>query len=147
VSGSTQTSTTTAEGSREAALRATAVAYAHAFLTGTVLDFVDLQSPPCRTKAKAKPTPSQIAAATKELQKVRDAVSRMTGLSAAQVQSKISGVSVRDVGTSTGEAEVRYDLPVTATGNGNWVTYKLVDGEWKVHDCILPIGGNVSHSP
>ena len=64
----------------------------------------------------------------------------------AAIQSKIAGVSVRNVTAKTGEAEVRYDLPVAVTGNDDWVTYGLIDGKWKVQDCRAPIGGDSGFS-
>lgn len=62
-------------------------------------------------------------------------------MSLAKIQSKIIGVSVRNVNGTTGEAEVRYNLPVAKTGNDNWVTYQLVGSTWKVYDCAVPFGG------
>jgi hypothetical protein len=66
------------------------------------------------------------------------------GISTTAIQSKINGVSTRNVTGKTGEAEVRYDLPVAVTGNDNWVTYELVGGKWKVQDCHGPFGGSSS---
>ena len=126
------------------ALRAAALAWVHAFLTGTVPDIYDLQGPDCRTEVKS--TPSKIAAATKELQRLRDGIARRTNFDGAEIESRISGVAVRNVSASRGEAEVRYQLPVVATGNDNWVTYELVEGKWKVQDCRAPFGGSSESS-
>ena len=48
---------------------------------------------------------------------------------------------VRNVTSTTGEAEVQYDLPDVETGNDNWVTYTYEGGQWKVADCRAPVGG------
>jgi len=125
-----------------AKLRAAALAWAHAFLTGTVIDQYDLQGPDCLTGVK--PTPSQLAAAAPELRRERAQIERRLGMSTATIQSKIDGVSTRNVSGNTGEAVVRYDLPVSVTGNYNWVTYQLVGGKWKVQDCHAPFGGSGS---
>jgi hypothetical protein len=103
-----------------------------------------LQGPDCLTGQK--PTQSKIAAATARLDQGRDRIQQRLGISTATIQSKIDGVSTRNVTAKTGEAEVRYDLPVAVTGNDNWVTYELVGGKWKVQDCIPPFGGSSSSS-
>jgi hypothetical protein len=54
---------------------------------------------------------------------------------------KISGVAVRNVTSTSGEALVEYDLPATVVGNYNWVSYTVHNGRWKVSDCHAPIGG------
>jgi len=127
-----------------AKLRAAALAWAHAFLTGTVIDQYDLQGPDCLTGVK--PTPSKVAAATAELRQERAQLEQRLGVSTATIESKIDGVSTRNVGDKSGEAEVRYDLPVSVTGNDNWVTYQLVGNQWKVQDCHPPFGGSGSSS-
>ena len=127
-------------------LKATALAWAHAFLTGTASQQYDLQGPECLSGAKPKLTPSNLAVAAADLRKERADIARRYGMSTATMQSKIVGVSVRNVSERTGEAEVRYSLPVAVTGNDNWVTYELVDGKWKVQDCHAPIGGSSESS-
>jgi hypothetical protein len=139
----TESSTTTAPGASPAAtLRTAALAWAHAFLTGTVMEQQSYLQGPCLTGEK--PTQSKIAAATARLNQERDRIQRTLGISTATIQSKIDGVSTRNVTAKTGEAEVRYDLPVAATGNDNWVTYELVGGKWKVQNCRSPLGGSSS---
>ena len=125
-------------------LRKTALAYAQAYLTGTALQQYEFQGPACRTGVK--PTPQTIAAAAVFLRRQRAEMQRRYGMSTSTIQSRIAGVSVRNVGRTTGEAEVRYDLPVAITGNDNWVTYGLADGKWKVQDCHPPFGGNSSQA-
>jgi hypothetical protein len=53
---------------------------------------------------------------------------------------------VRNVTDTSGEAEVQYDLPASAVGNDNWVTFERHNGHWKVSDCHAPIGGSSSSS-
>ena len=55
---------------------------------------------------------------------------------------KMQGVLTRNVTSTSGEAEVQYDLPRELAGNDNWVSYEVHDGQWKVADCHAPIGGN-----
>jgi hypothetical protein len=59
---------------------------------------------------------------------------------------KISGVALRDVTSTRGEALVEYDLPANVVGSDNWVTYTIHHGRWKVSDCHAPIGGSSSSS-
>jgi hypothetical protein len=121
-------------------VRAAALAWAHAFLTGTPLDIYNLQGPECLTGVK--PTPANIPAAAAALQQERSGLEQHVGMSMAAVQAKITGASVRNVTDTTAEATVEYDLPASVTGNDNWVTYELIDGKWKVQDCRPPFGGS-----
>jgi hypothetical protein len=57
---------------------------------------------------------------------------------------RIRGVRIRNVTSTTGEAEVVYDLPESKVGNDNWVLYRLHDGRLKVANCNAPIGGESS---
>jgi hypothetical protein len=59
---------------------------------------------------------------------------------------RITGVQVRDVTATTGDAEVQYALPASVVGNDNWVSYGYQYGQWKETDCHAPIGGE-STSP
>jgi len=57
---------------------------------------------------------------------------------------RITGVLLRNVTATTGDAEVQYALPASIVGNDNWVSYAYQDGQWKVTDCDAPIGGESS---
>jgi hypothetical protein len=57
---------------------------------------------------------------------------------------RITGVQVRDVTSTSGDAEVDYALPASVVGNDNWVSYAYQDGQWKVANCQAPIGGQSS---
>jgi hypothetical protein len=57
---------------------------------------------------------------------------------------RVRGVRVRNVTSTTGEAEVVYDLPEAKVENSNWVLYRLHDGRLKVANCNAPIGGESS---
>jgi hypothetical protein len=140
-SAATTSSTAHATGA-SGSLQAAAVAWAHAYLTGTALDQLALQGPECLDGGPPKITPANLRAAATELQRERAQLQQYAGVSPATIQSKIVGVSVRNLAAKTGEAEVRCDLPVTVTGNDNWVTYELMDGKWKVQDCRAPFGGS-----
>lgn len=131
------TVTTAAPGS----LQAAAVDWAHAFLTGTVQDILGMQGPSC---AGTTPTTIDAHVADGYLRATR---AEMTGrFGRAPDRIEILGVSVRNVTATRGEAEVRYDLPRSVTGNDNWVEYERVDGKWKVADCHAPIGGESTSS-
>jgi len=105
-----------------------------------------LQGPECLAGGTPKVTPANLRAAAAELRRERARLAQYAGVSPATIQSKITGVSVRNLAARTGEAEVTYNLPVSVTGNDNWVTYELINGKWKVQDCIAPFGGSSASS-
>jgi hypothetical protein len=59
---------------------------------------------------------------------------------------RITGVRVRNVTATRGEAEVEYALPASVVGNDNWVTYQYQNGQWKETNCHAPIGGESQSS-
>ena len=120
-------------------LRTAARAYANAYLTGAIDDIVNLEGPECLTGVKPTPALERRAGAA-----LRAKLQRYLGVVPSSV--KIRGVRTRNVTATSGEAEVEYDLPVSAVGNYNWVTYELHSGKWKVADCNAPIGGSGSSS-
>lgn len=120
-------------------LRAAALAWSNAFLTGTPDDILALDGPQCRP---ATSSTINARAAAAELQQLRDQIQLRTGLAPDAI--KIRGVLTRNVTANRGEAEVQYDLPQSVAGNDNWVTYEVHEGQWKVADCNAPIGGNSS---
>ncbi len=128
-----------AAGNSTASLRATAIAWAHAFLVGSLADIRALQGPECSTQSDTS-LPTQVVAdyLTAERGVMRQHVGRPLN------QIKITGVAVRNVTSTSGEAVVEYDLPAAVVGNDNWVTYSIHDGRWKVSDCHAPIGGSSS---
>ena len=121
-----------------AGLRAAAVAWSDAFLTGSVADIRGMQSPSCLSGGTtANPT-----LAKDYLRGIRAAIERHLGAPLSSI--RITGVQVRNVTATTEDGEVQYDLPASVVGNDNWVSYGYQDGEWKVTNCHAPIGGESS---
>jgi hypothetical protein len=79
-----------------------------------------------------------------QLRHMRAVLEHNLGVSLASI--KVTGVRVRNVTATSGEAEVQYNFPTSVIGNDNWVTYELHGGSWKVADCNGPIGGSGSSS-
>jgi len=71
---------------------------------------------------------------------MRTAMERHLGTSLRSV--RITGVRVRNVTATTGDADVLYALPESVVGNDNWVSYGYQEGQWKVTSCRAPIGGS-----
>jgi hypothetical protein len=106
-------------------------------LTGTLDDIKTLQGPEC--------TPQSIssidrATASDYLRRTRVEMQRVFGRPLDAI--KIRGVQTRNVTSTSGDAEVEYDLPRELAGNDNWVSYEVHNGQWKVANCHAPIGGN-----
>ena len=120
-----------------AGLRAAATAWSHTFLTGTLADIHDMQGASCRTGNHVSPT-----VAEGYLRATRAAMEHDVGVPLSSI--RITGVLVRNVTTSTGDAEVQYALPASVVGNDNWVSYAYQDERWKVTNCNAPIGGESS---
>ena len=120
-----------------AGLQAAATTWARAFLTGTVADIQASEGVECRTH----PNPSVAAA---YLAAERKVMARYAGQPLGTI--KVLGVDTRNVTSTTGDAEVRYNLPAGRAGNDNWVSYKYESGSWKVANCHAPIGGESSRS-
>jgi hypothetical protein len=114
-------------------LRATAIAWSRAFLTGSLADIRALQGPKC-TGSTASP-----AIKVAYLKGLRAEMRHFIGVPLNQI--RITGVQVRNATANSGEAEVEYDLPQSKTGNDNWVDYEMDGGRWKVANCNAPIGG------
>jgi hypothetical protein len=119
-----------------AALRATAVAWAKAFLTGSIADIRRMQGPECRSH-----TTSTLSHAGLELYLRAMRASMRQHLGVALDAVRIEDVELRNVTSRRGDAQVVYNLPQSKAGNFNWVEYTLHDGRWKVSDCRAPIGG------
>ena len=122
-------------------MRATATAWAHAFLVGSVDDIKALEGPEC-----APQSGTTVAASVASLYLRGSRAVWQSHVGRPLDTIKIRGVLVRHVTSTTGEALVEYDLPATVVGNDNWVTYAVHDGRWKVADCHAPIGGSGSSS-
>ena len=118
-------------------LKATAIANATAWLTGTADDIKRYQGPECASTKQREPSAAEEAAA---LDKLRAPWVKRMGRPLKTI--KIQGARVRNVTAVSGEAEVEYDLPSAVVGNYNWVTFERHDGKWKVADCRLPFSGN-----
>jgi hypothetical protein len=127
--------TTTAKGS----LKATAAANAKAWLTGNPNDIKKFQGPECASEESSPVWPQD----TPAFSTFRTLLNQL-GRSPKTV--KIRGVRVRNLTAMSGEAEVEYNLPAAVVGNSNWVTFKKHNGQWKVADCHLPIGGNAQNA-
>ena len=104
-----------------------------ALRTGTIAEILELQSSSCLT---GEPVTAEGEA---ELQAFRNELEDFLGVPLDEIA--VTGVDVRDVTATSGEAEVRYDLPDSVAGNDNWVTFERREGEWKVSNCHPPIGG------
>jgi hypothetical protein len=94
-----------------AGLRAAAAAWSNAFLTGTVVDIRSMEGAQCLSTISTNPTGME---------------SYLTGMRTAMEQHldaplgsiRITGVQVRNVTATSGDAEVRYALPALATTTG-----------------------------
>jgi hypothetical protein len=108
-------------------LKRTALAYAQATLTGSVAEIRATLDPYCNA------TDHLNSAA---LPLVRQEWGSQDGTPLNQV--RIIGVRVRNVTTTSGQADVEYKED---EGNANWVTYTKVKGQWKVAgQCVVPFG-------
>jgi hypothetical protein len=120
-------------------LRAAATAWSDAFLTGTTMDIRNMEGAQCL------PTSSSTSGGMESLLAgMRTSMERRIGTSLRSV--RITGVRVRNVTATTGNAEVKYALPASVVGNDNWVSYAYEAGQWKVTNCRAPFGGS-SQSP
>ncbi|MDP9335262.1 MAG: hypothetical protein M3Q30_18425 [Actinomycetota bacterium] len=126
-------------GNTSTSLKATAIAWAHAFLVGSLDDIKALQGPECTDHGG---TTLPIPTVSQYLRGERTVMQKYLGRPLDKI--KISGVALRNVTSSSGEALVEYDLPASVVGNDNWVSYTIHDGRWKVSDCHAPIGGSSS---
>lgn len=115
-------------------LRAAATTWSNAFLTGTVADIRSMEGASCHSTPTVSPT-----AVETYLRGMRAAMEHHLGAALGSI--RITGVQVRNVTATTGDAEVHYALPATVVGNDNWVSYGYQDGQWKVTNCHAPIGG------
>jgi hypothetical protein len=115
-----------------AGLRAAARAWSAAFLTGTVSDIEQMEGGSCH--ATGNPT-----FLTEYLRGLRAALQHHLGVSLDKV--RVTGVLVRQMTVTTGDADVQYNLPASVVGNDNWVTYQYQGGQWRETSCHAPIGG------
>jgi hypothetical protein len=146
------TTTTTAMVARTAAqtiilptqdgLRAAAITYANAFLTGSYRDLIKVLDPTCVPKGAALNT--RIGLGNAEFRHFRQLVKQHTGIDAAKIQ--IRTVDVSNYQGKTGEAQAQYGLPVAVEGNDNWNSYAYSGGRWHVAGCDMkfPMGGQGS---
>ena len=118
-------------------LRDAARAWARAFLTGTVSNIHSMEGASCLSTPTVAPTVLKAYVKAERAEMEHD-----LGVPLASI--RIKGVQIRNVTTTTGEAEVQYALPASVVGNDNWVSYGYQDGQWKVTDCHAPIGGESS---
>jgi len=120
-------------------LRAAALSWSHAFLTGTVADIRNMEGTQCRSVPTVSPTvvKAYLKGMRAELQHY---------LGAPLHSIRIAGVRTRNVTATTGNAEVEYRLPASVVGNDDWVSYGYQHGKWKVTNCHAPIGGESSSS-
>jgi hypothetical protein len=120
-------------------LKAAALAWSNAFLTGSAADIFAMEGSECTPTTSTTLSGSTISA---YLAGERATMAQHFGMPLNTITAH--GVSVRNFTGTTGEALVQYDLPEAKTGNDNWVTYGVENGEWKVTDCHAPIGGSSS---
>ena len=142
-SGSAASSTGTAAlppaGNSTGSLKATAVAWAHAFLVGSYGDIKALQGPECTDQSG---TTLPTGTVNQYLRAERAVMAKEFGRPLNEIT--IKSVATRNVTSSSGDALVEYDLPAAVVGNDNWVSYAIHNGRWKVSDCHAPIGGSSS---
>ncbi len=112
-------------GNTTPALKATAIAWAHAFLVGSLDDIRALQGPECDDHSA---TTLPIPTVSQYLRGLRSTMQQHFGQSLDKI--RITGVAVRSVTGTTGMALVHYDLPAGVVGNDNWVEYTIHDDRW-----------------
>ncbi len=141
VSSDAATSSSRTNEPSEDGIRAAAIAYANAFLTGSSTDVVAVLDPGCIPTGMTISS-AQIADFDAELERLREGLTARAGIEPAAIE--IRGVVVRNFTGRAGEAEVQYSLPVEATGNDNWNSYALSEGHWHIAGCEIhwPIGGS-----
>ncbi len=93
-----------------------------------------MEGTPCHLAASANAT-----AMRSYLKGLRSAMEHFLGAPLNSI--RITGVQVRNVTATTGDAEVHYALPASFVAYANWVSYGYQDGQWKVTNCRAPIGG------
>ena len=124
----------------EAGLRAAAIAYATAFLTGTARDLIAIGDPRC-VPMHGPAFAAGLARANGDLRRFRFDVRQHTGTDARHIQ--IQSVDVRHYHTTAGQAETQYGLPIAIEGNDNWNSFTYSAGQWHLAGCNvnLPMGG------
>lgn len=139
LSGAT-TSSSRQAGPNEEGIRAAAMAYANAFLTGSYADVERVLDPSC-IPTGVTASDDQIASASAELERLRQGLTARAGIDPAAIT--IRGVAVRYLTGDAGQAEVRYSVPIEVAGNDNWISYSFDRGHWHVAGCQIrwPIGG------
>ena len=120
-------------------LQAAATAWSSAFLTGTATDIRSMEGAQCLPTNSTNST-----GMASYLTGMRSAMEQHLGTPLNSI--RITGVQVRNVTATTGDAEVQYSLPASVVGNDNWVSYGYQDGKWKVTNCHAPIGGSSQSS-
>jgi hypothetical protein len=120
-------------------LRAAAVAWAKAFLSGSARQFRSLQGPECVSTTR---TTLPLPAVAAYLHGLRVLMSKQVGTPVGRIE--IRDVELRNVTANRGEAQVVYDLPISKAGNDNWVEFTVHRGRWMVSDCKAPIFGHSS---
>ena len=93
-----------------------------------------MEGTPCLSNSTANST-----AMESYLRGLRAAMEHYLGAPVGSI--RITGVQVRNVTATTGDAEVHYALPAPFVAYDNWVSYGYQDGQWKVTNCHAPIGG------
>jgi hypothetical protein len=140
IASSTTTTPASNNSNTDESVKAAALAYARAYLSGSATDLYNMQGPECRSDMKL--STDNKAAADDLLREMRQDLEQQLGMPARAIEAKILGVVPRNVTATTADAEVRYGLPESVTGNDNWVTYERINGSWKVQNCHAPIGGS-----
>ena len=113
----------------DSALNHAALTYASATLSGPFEVLESVLSPQCRSTDPAAPEMLRLA---------RSLWATLMGVPLARIRT--TGVRVRDLTTTSAQAEVEYNTP--KAGNSNWVTYVHTKGHWLVGgQCAVPLGG------
>jgi hypothetical protein len=135
--GVTTTTATRATRASTAGLRAAAIAWAEAYLTGSAKDIRRLEGPECTGATTTTSLPEAVVVAY--LRNLRAAMRRQLGRPLDRI--RVRGVQLRNATLDRGEAQVLYDLPQSKVGNDNWVEFTVHDRRWKVSNCQAPILG------
>jgi hypothetical protein len=109
-----------------AGLRTAAATWAKVFLTGTAAQIKAMEGTQCRSGPHYSNAFLNIY-----LRGMRSELQDHFGRPLNSI--KVLGVDLRNVTSSTGDAEVIYNLSKSKSGNDNWVSYALQKGKWS-HD-------------
>jgi hypothetical protein len=116
------------------AVKHAALTYASATLSGPFESLESALSPECRSSDHGS---------SETLSLARSLWGSLMGVPLGRIRA--TGVKVRDLTTTSAQAEVEYNT--AKAGNSNWVTYVIDKGHWLVGgQCVTPMGNFESSS-